>query len=85
MKNLENRIQPHENINRHAPSSSGSDDKSFAKKARTLRFTGAAVLAFGSIALATQQAQALSPLAIVNGITSSGGAGVSKDFSCFYC
>ena len=36
-------------------------------------------LAVGSIALATQQAQALSALAIVNGITSNGGIGVSKD------
>ena len=38
-----------------------------------------AALAVGSIALATQQAQALSALAIVNGITSNGGIGVSKD------
>lgn len=36
-------------------------------------------LAVGSIALATQQAQALSALAIVNSITSNGGIGVSKD------
>lgn len=38
-----------------------------------------AALAVGGIALATQQAQALSALAIVNGITSNGGVGVSKD------
>ena len=38
-----------------------------------------AALAIGGIALATQQAQALSALAIVNGLTSSGGVGVSKD------
>ncbi|MDE4455858.1 alpha/beta hydrolase [Psychrobacter sp. DAB_AL62B] len=38
-----------------------------------------AALAVGGIALATQQAQALSALAIVNGLTSSGGVGVSKD------
>ena len=38
-----------------------------------------AALAVGTIALATQQAQALSALAIVNGITSNGGIGVSKD------
>ena len=38
-----------------------------------------AALAVGSIALATQQAQAFSALAIVNGITSNGGVGVSKD------
>lgn len=37
------------------------------------------VLAVGGIVLATQQAQALSPLAIVNGITSGGGVGVSKN------
>lgn len=51
-------------------------------KARTFTFTSAGVtaaLAIGGIALATQQAQALSALAIVNGITSSGGVGVSKD------
>ena len=38
-----------------------------------------AALAVGTIALATQQAQAFSALAIVNGITSNGGVGVSKD------
>ena len=38
-----------------------------------------AALAVGGITLATQQAQALSALAIVNGITSNGGVGVSKD------
>ena len=38
-----------------------------------------AALAVGGIVLATQQAQALSALAVVNGITSSGGVGVSKD------
>lgn len=38
-----------------------------------------AVLAIGGIVLATQSAQAVSPLTIVNGITSSGGVGVSKD------
>ena len=38
-----------------------------------------AALAVGGIALATQQAQALSALAIVNGITSNGGIVVSKN------
>ena len=38
-----------------------------------------AALAVGGIALVTQQAQALSALAIVNGITSNGGVGVSKN------
>ncbi|MCG3880184.1 alpha/beta hydrolase [Psychrobacter sp. Ps6] len=71
MKDSKNRIQQSEDINRYS--------KSSGKKVRTLRFTGAAVLALGSIAFVTQSAQALSPLAIVNGITSSGGVGVSKD------
>lgn len=48
-------------------------------KARRRNIVRAAVLALGGVALATQSAQALSPLAIVNGITSSGGVGVSKD------
>ena len=38
-----------------------------------------AALAVGGIALATHQAQALSALAVVNGITLSGGVGVSKN------
>ena len=38
-----------------------------------------AALAVGGIVLATQQVQALSALAVVNGITSNGGVGVSKD------
>ncbi|MFC6380326.1 alpha/beta hydrolase [Psychrobacter glacincola] len=38
-----------------------------------------AALAVGTIMLATQQAQAFSALAIVNGITANGGVGVSKD------
>ncbi|MGP5686503.1 alpha/beta hydrolase [Psychrobacter glacincola] len=50
-----------------------------ASKVGILKFTGVAALALGSVALATQNAQALSPLAIVNGITSSGGVGVSKN------
>ena len=36
-------------------------------------------LAVGSVMLATQQVQAFSALAVVNGITSNGGVGVSKD------
>ena len=50
-----------------------------ANKVGLLKFTGVAALTIGGIALATQNAQALSPLAIVNGITSSGGVGVSKN------
>ena len=38
-----------------------------------------AALAVGGIALASQQAQAFSALALVNGITSNGGVGVTKD------
>lgn len=37
------------------------------------------LMAIGSIALVTQQAQALSALGIVNGISSSSGVGVSRD------
>ena len=51
-------------------------------KSRTpkhIRVGVTAALAVGGIALATQQAQALSALAIVNGITSNGGVGVSKN------
>ena len=55
------------------------DHNSFGKHPRRLRVVGAAALVLGSIALATQSAQALSPLGFVNGITSSGGVGVSKD------
>ena len=39
------------------------------------------LVAIGSIALVTQQAQALSALGFVNGISSSGGVGVSKDIT----
>ena len=51
-------------------------------KTLRLKLSGAGVtaaLAIGGIALAAQNAQALSPLAVVNGITSSGGVGVSKN------
>ena len=57
--------------------------KSTAKiKARTFTFISASVtaaVAMGGIVLVSQQAQALSALAIVNGITANGGVGVSKD------
>ncbi|MGO2339634.1 MAG: alpha/beta hydrolase [Psychrobacter sp.] len=50
------------------------------KQASTFTSLGlTAALAIGGIALATQNVQAISPLTIVNGITSSGGVGVSKD------
>lgn len=60
----------------------GSSKGTAQTKARTFTLTSAGVtaaLAIGGIALATQQAQALSAFAIVNGITSNGGVGVSKD------
>lgn len=51
-------------------------------KVQTLTFTKAGIttaIAIGGIVFATQQAQALSALAVVNGITANGGVGVSKD------
>lgn len=51
-------------------------------KVRTLTFTKAGIttaIAIGGIVFATQQAQALSALAVVNGLTANGGVGVSKD------
>lgn len=60
----------------------GSNKITLNMKTRTLTFTKAgitAVLAVGGIVLATQQAQALSALAVVNGITTNGGVGVSKN------
>ena len=50
-----------------------------SRKPKRIRVGVTAALAVGGIALATQQAQALSALAIVNGITSNGGVGVSKN------
>ncbi|WP_227674610.1 alpha/beta hydrolase [Psychrobacter jeotgali] len=51
-------------------------------KALSLKGVGAgitAAIALGGTLMAAQQAQALSALAVVNGITSSGGVGVSKN------
>ncbi|MBB3107876.1 acetyl esterase/lipase [Psychrobacter luti] len=50
-----------------------------SRKPKRISLGVTAALAVGGIALATQQAQALSALAIVNGITSNGGVGVSKN------
>jgi len=50
-----------------------------SRKSRTLKLAGASVVAVSALTLATQQAQALSALSIVNGITSNGGVGVSKN------
>lgn len=58
----------------------GSNKIISGTKARTLKKAGVtAALAIGGVVLATQQAQALSALAVVNGITANGGVGVSKD------
>ncbi|WP_201510261.1 alpha/beta hydrolase [Psychrobacter alimentarius] len=58
----------------------GSNKIISGTKARTLTKAGVtAALAIGGVVLATQQAQALSALAVVNGITANGGVGVSKD------
>jgi len=64
-------------FNNNAISSSTKLSKVITPKVISTGVT--AVLAVGGIVLATQQAQALSALAVVNGITSSGGVGVSKD------
>ena len=50
-----------------------------SRKPKRISVGVTAALAVGGIALATQQVQALSALAIVNGITSNGGVGVSKN------
>lgn len=49
------------------------------KKSKLVKMGMTAAVAFGGMVLATQQAQALSALAIVNGLTASGGVTVSKD------
>lgn len=55
--------------------------KTRTDKPRKFNFAsiGLTAVAVGGIALAAQQAQALSALAVVNGITSNGGVSVSKD------
>ncbi|MGP9689929.1 alpha/beta hydrolase [Psychrobacter sp. AOP22-C1-C5] len=60
----------------------GSSKTAPQTKSRTFTYTKASVtaaLAIGGIVLATQQAQALSALAVVNGLTANGGVGVSKN------
>jgi len=49
------------------------------KKSKLVKIGVTAAFAFGGMLVATQQAQALSALAIVNGLTASGGVTVSKD------
>ena len=79
MKILDKYIKPRKNVSQGTDNHRESHNPSANKTLRALKFTGTTVLAVGSIALASQSAQAFSPLAIVNGITSSGGVGVSKD------
>lgn len=60
----------------------GSSRSKSHTKIRIFTFTKAGVtaaLAIGGIVLATQQVQAVSALAVVNGITANGGVGVSKN------
>ena len=57
-----------------------ANDMSARKPSKNkLKLVGASIVAVGAITFATQQAQALSALAVVNGITANGGVGVSKD------
>lgn len=57
-----------------------SSDNKTSVKPRVFKLASAGVaIAFGGIALVAQQAQALSALDVVNGITSSAGVGVSKN------
>lgn len=78
MKNLTDEPQAANNTQPVADSVSSST----AHKSRQFKLASVGVtaaLAVGGIVLATQQAQALSALAIVNGLTASGGVTVSKD------
>ncbi len=65
--------------NANNDSSSDTADKRHVAKPRVLKLAGVGVIALGIMALGVQQAQALSALGIVNGLTSSGGVGVSKN------
>ncbi len=57
-----------------------TNDMSARKQSKNkLKLVGASIVAVGAITFATQQAQALSALAVVNGITANGGVGVSKN------
>ncbi len=70
--NVQQKIKTSETTNNISPSNQ-------SRATRTLKLVGASVVAVGALTLATQQAQALSALAVVNGITSSGGVAVSKN------
>jgi acetyl esterase/lipase len=58
---------------------SASDPSKPSRQFKLVKMGVTAVTLFGGVMLATQQAQALSALAIVNGLTASGGVTVSKD------
>lgn len=77
MKDFSNGVSKTSAINSDATKKSAKRIQVMIPKRISVGVTAA--LAVGGIALATQQAQALSALAIVNGITSNGGIGVSKD------
>lgn len=83
MKDLKTRKRHHDHDDGHKrqhrrkTNTKSADTQAASKK--VLKVTGAALLAIGGAVLASQSAQALSPLTLVNGITSGGGVGVSKD------
>lgn len=58
---------------------SGNDKSKPSRQFKLVKMGVTAAAAFGGIVLVTQQAQALSALAVVNGLTASGGVTVSKD------
>lgn len=62
-----------------APSVKEAADK--IQRVKLAKVGLSAALAIGGIAVAAQQAQALSALGLVNGISSSAGVGVSKDIN----
>jgi acetyl esterase/lipase len=58
---------------------SANDPSKPSRQFKLVKMGVTAATLFGGVMLATQQAQALSALAIVNGLTASGGVTVSKD------
>ena len=66
----------HKRQHSHKMNTKSADTQAASKK--VLKVTGAALLAIGGAVLASQSAQALSPLTLVNGITSGGGVGSAK-------
>ncbi len=78
MKNTTNEPQL-TNSQSLAADNGGNKSINNSHKLKLVKAGMTAAIAVGGIALATQQAQALSALAIVNGLTASGGVTVSKD------